>query len=108
MSDREWPHDPDSEEGSEGRRKYGMAIIAKKVVDVEWPLDRVDFVEEYGHHPVRINHGRVVSVADIFEHVDGDQFEDLVSFHRAVGDAMREGGFWEFYPVGADPEPNRA
>jgi len=104
----EWPHDPDGEEGSEGERKYGMAILAKKVEDAEWPLDRDSFVEEYGDHPVRINYRRVVSVADVFEHVDGESFEDVLSFHQAVGEAMRAGGFWDYHPVGADPEPKEA
>lgn len=108
MSDRQWPHDPDGEEGSEGKRKYGMAVIAKKVEDAEWPLQRVAFLEEYSDHPVRINHRRVVSVGDVFEHVDQEEFDDIVSFHQAVGDAMRESGFWDYYPTDADPEPNRA
>lgn len=108
MSDRDWPHDPDGEEGSEGKRKYGMAVIAKKVEEAEWPLRTVDFLEEYSDHPVRVNHDQVVSVGDVFEHVDAEEFEDLLTFHRAVGDAMREGGFWTYHPAGADPEPNRA
>jgi len=108
MSEQDWPHDPDGEAGSEGMRKYGMAILAKKVEDREFPVSKIDFVEEHGHEPVRINHGRVVSVADIFEHVDGDEFEDVLAFHRAVGDGMRAGGFWDYYPVGADPEREHA
>ena len=97
MSD--WPHDPDSDEGSEGMRKYGMAVLAKKVDEEEdFPLDRDEFVDEHGDEPVRINHRKVVSVADIFEHVEEEQFEDITSFHRSVGAAMRAGGFWEFTP----------
>ncbi|PSQ17460.1 hypothetical protein BRD00_07035 [Halobacteriales archaeon QS_8_69_26] len=94
----DWPHDPDGEEGSEEGRKYGMAIVAKKVEDVTFPLSRAEFVEEHGDDPVRLNHRRVVSVADVFEYVDREEFDDLVEFHRAVGDAMREGGFWEYTP----------
>jgi hypothetical protein len=97
MSDREWPHDPDGEAGSEGRRKYGMAILAKKIDETtDFPLSRAAFVETHGDEPVRLNHRRVVSVADIFEHVDEEEFEDMVSFHQAVGRAMRSGGFWEY------------
>lgn len=100
MSD--WPHDPDGDEGSEGGRKYGMAILAKKVdPDEDFPLSKDEFVEEYGDDPVRLNYRRVVSVREIFEHVEPDEFDDLVSFHRAVGDAMREGGYWEYVPADA-------
>lgn len=108
MSEQEWPHDPDGELGSEGMRKYGMAILAKKVADEEFPLSAEAFVEEYGHEPIRINYQRIVSVADIFEYVEGDSFENVVEFHRAVGDAMRAGGFWDYHPVGANPETKRA
>jgi hypothetical protein len=92
----DWPHDPDGEEGSEGKRKYGQAVLAKKLDEEEdFPLEKTDFVDEHGDEPVRLNHERVVSVADIFEHVDETEFEDIVAFHRAVGQAMRENDMWE-------------
>lgn len=96
MADRDWPHDPDSDEGSEGKRKYGQAVLAKKVSDEEFPLTRQEYLEAYGDHPVRIDHETVVSVADVFEHVEEEAFEDFESFHGAVGRAMRRGGFWAF------------
>jgi hypothetical protein len=97
----DWPHDPDGEEGSEGRRKYGHAIIAKKIDEEEdFPLDTASFVEEHGDDPVRIDYETVVSVRDVFEGVDADEFDDFVSLHRALGTALREQGYW-FYE-GAD------
>ena len=92
----EWPHDPDGEEGSEGMRKYGQAVLAKKLDEEgDFPLSAAEFVEEHGEEPVRLNHTRVVSVADIFDAVEEDEFEDIVAFHRAVGRAMREHDMWE-------------
>lgn len=92
----DWPHDPDGEEGSEGKRKYGQAILAKKLDEEEdFPLKAADYVDDYGDEPIRLNHERVVSVADIFKHVDETEFEDIVGFHRAVGQAMRESDMWE-------------
>jgi hypothetical protein len=105
----DWPHDPDGEEGSEGGRKYGMAVLAKKLdEDEDFPLDAETFVAEHGDEPLRLNHSRVVSVADVFEHVEEDSFEDIVAFHKAVGAAMRTGGFWEYHPKGENPERKRA
>lgn len=94
----DWPHDPDGEKGSEGRRKYGHAVLAKKVDDEEdFPLSAGEFVEEFGDHPVRIDYERVVSVADIFEYVDDDAvFDDFPEFHGAVGEALREAGYWPY------------
>jgi hypothetical protein len=95
MSD--WPHDPDGEAGSEGGRKYGQAILAKKLdEDEDFPLERADFVEEHGDEPVRLDHETVVSVEDIFEHVDQERFEDFPEFHEACGKAMREAGYWPY------------
>jgi hypothetical protein len=92
----DWPHDPDGEEGSEGMRKYGQAILAKKLDDEEdFPLEKADFLEDHADEPVRLNHRRVVSVDDIFQHVEEDEFEDIVAFHEAVGRAMRGAGMWE-------------
>lgn len=92
----EWPHDPDGDEGSEGKRKYGQAVLAKKLdEEADFPLSASEFVEEHGDEPIRLNHERVVSVADIFENVEEDEFEDIVEFHRAVGQAMRANDMWE-------------
>lgn len=100
-SGRDWPHDPDGEEGSEGGREYGMAVLSKKVDEEEdFPLEREEFLAEYGDDPVRINYRTVVSVADIFEHVEPDEYETKVDFWKAVGTGMRAGDLWEYYPTG--------
>ena len=105
----DWPHDPDGEEGSEGGRKYDMAIIAKKVDEEEdFPLEASSLVDEHGDDPIRINSERVVPLREIFGYVEGDEFETIVDMHQAVGDAMRAGEFWEYHPTGADPETKSA
>jgi sulfite reductase beta subunit-like hemoprotein len=93
----DWPHDPDGEEGSEGMRKYGQAVIAKKVDDEEdFPLDVSAFVDEHGDDPIRLSHERVVSLEEVFEGVESDEIEDIQSMHRHIGAAMRENGLWEY------------
>jgi len=93
----DWPHDPDGEQGSEGRRKYGHAVIAKKVDDQEdFPLSADEFVAEHGDDPVRIDYETVVSVSEIFEHVDGDEFDDFPEFHKALGRALRAADYWPY------------
>jgi hypothetical protein len=105
----DWPHDPDGEEGSEGMRKYGQAIIAKKVDDEEdFPLDVGEFVSEHGDEPIRLNHERVVSLEELFEGVEDDEIEDIQTMHRRVGAAMREGDFWEYVPEGEGDVPGEA
>ena len=100
MSD--WPHDPDGEEGSEGRRKYGHAILVKKVDEEEdFPLRAGEYLDRYGDHPVRLDEERVVSAADAFDGIDPDEeFADIVAFHQRIGEAMRENGLWTY--EGAD------
>jgi len=94
----DWPHDPDGDEGSEGRRKYGQAVLAKKIdEDEDFPLSAAEFVEEFGDHPIRIDYDRVVSVANIFEYVDDDAvFDDFPEFHKAVGEGLREADYWPY------------
>src|SRR6056297_1991912 len=97
----DWPHDPDGEQGSEGGRQYGHAVIAKKVDEEgDFPLDRDQFVDEYGDDPIRIDHETVVPLREIFDNVEESTFEDIVAMHQAVGRAMRRSGQW-FYE-GAD------
>lgn len=94
----DWPHDPDGEEGSEGRRKYGHAVLAKKIDEEEdFPFTVGDYVEQYGDHPVRIDYETVVSVADVFEGVDEDiEFDTFPEFHKLVGREMREKDLWPY------------
>ncbi|MFC6835382.1 DUF5785 family protein [Halomarina ordinaria] len=104
MADTDWPSDPDSDEGSEGMRKYGQAILAKKLDEEEdFPLRAEDFVAEHGDEPIRVNYKQVVSVADIFEHVEEEAFESIIDFHTATGRAMRRADYWNFRPDGEDP-----
>jgi len=107
---QDWPHDPDGEEGSEGRRKYGHAVIAKKVDDeADFPLDVSEFVADHGDDPVRIDHETVVPLRDIFAEVDADSFDGIQEMHRALGRAMREHGFWAYEGAEASPpEPTDA
>ena len=78
-------------------RQYGHAVLAKKIDEGEdFPLSAADYVEEYGDHPIRIDYETVVSVAEIFEGVETEEFDDFVEFHRELGRAMRENGYW-FY-----------
>jgi hypothetical protein len=94
----DWPHDPDGEEGSEGRRKYGHAVLAKKVdEDEDFPFTAGEYVEQYGDHPVRIDYETVVSVADIFAGIDeGTEFETFPEFHKRVGEQMRADDYWPY------------
>jgi len=93
----DWPHDPDGDEGSEGRRKYGHAVLAKKIDEEEdFPLTATEYVEQYGDHPVRIDYETVVSVEDIFEYVDQEEFEDFPDFHTTLGEALREADLWPY------------
>ncbi|MHB9285823.1 DUF5785 family protein [Halobacteriales archaeon Cl-PHB] len=94
----DWPHDPDGDEGSEGQRKYGHAVLAKKVDDEEdFPFTAGEYVEQYGDHPIRIDYERVVSVADIFENIDEDEeFDEFPEFHSRVGEALREKDYWPY------------
>ena len=101
MSNGDWPFDPDGERGSQGRRQYGHRIIANKIdEDEDFPLSTDAFVDEHGDEPIRIDYETVVSLRDVFEPIGEDEFEDFPTFHRAVGRAMRQKGYW-FYE-GAD------
>ncbi|MEM4780381.1 MAG: DUF5785 family protein [Halalkalicoccus sp.] len=105
----DWPHDPDGEEGSEGGRKYGTAIFAKKIDEEgDFPLRFEEFLAECGDDPIRINYDTVVPAREILAEVDVDEVPDIVEFHRAIGRAMRQGGFWDYHPVGANPEKKSA
>lgn len=105
----DWPHDPDDEDGSEGMRKYGQAIVAKKVDEGEdFPLDVSEFVSEHGDEPIRISYERVVSLEDVFSGIDDDELEDIQTMNQRVGESMRENGYWEYDPEAEGPDAGQA
>ena len=78
-------------------RQYGHAVLAKKIDEEEdFPLTAAEYVEQYGDHTFRIDYETVVSVEEIFESVEKEEFADFVEFHRELGRVMRENGYW-FY-----------
>lgn len=93
----DWPIDPDGEAGSNGMRRFDMAILSKFEPKEAFPMDAETFLDRHGEKPVRINHRTIVSVADIFEGVPDDaEFADFPEFHRAVGRALREADYWPY------------
>ena len=86
-------------------RQYGMAIFAKKVDEEEdFPLRFDEFNAEFGDDPIRINSKKVVPAREILNGVDIEEVPNIVEFHRAIGRAMRGGGFWDYHPTGSNPE----
>lgn len=90
----DWPHDPDGEEGSEGMRKFGLAVFAKKLNEEEFPVMISEFNAEVRDHPIRIDYERIVPAGDILSEVGVEEVESMVEFHREVGKAMRAHGYW--------------
>lgn len=93
----DWPIDPDGEEGSNGMRRFDMAVLSKFEPKESFPLSVEEFLDRHGDKPVRINHRKISSVAEIFEHLAVDSFETKAEFHHAVGDAIRTAGLWDYH-----------
>jgi len=96
-TDADWPFDPDDEAGSNEGRRYDMAILSKFESKDSFPLSVETFLERHGEKPVRLNYQTVVSVADLFEPIETEQFETKTAFHRAVGEAIRAKNRWTYH-----------
>lgn len=92
----DWPHDPDGEAGSEGRRKYGLAVFAKKLADMDFPVTREACLETFGDDPIRLDHERVIPASDVLEGIDTGSYESREELLGALGSRMRERGQWSF------------
>lgn len=92
----DWPHDPDGDEGSEGGRKYGLAIIAKQLDADDFPLDKAACLERFGDHPIRLDHETVIEASEALDGIDDGPYESQEELLTAIGSAMREAGLWTF------------
>ena len=92
----DWPFDPDGEDGSDGLRRFGMAVLSGLEPKSAFPMSAETFLDRHGKKPVRVNYQTVVSVADLLDGLDGETFETKTAFHRAVGERIRARGDWEY------------
>lgn len=97
-TDGDWPIDPDSEDASDGMRRFDMAVLSGFEPKSAFPMATETFLDRHGDMPVRINHETVISVREVFEQVDPDRFETKTEFHAAVGDAIRATDLWTYDP----------
>ena len=100
--DEGWAIDPDGEQGSNGRRRYDMAILSNFEPKDAFPMTAETFLQRHGDKPVRMNHDTVVSVRDLIGNVSVETFETKTAFHSAVGDAIREGNYWTYHANASD------
>ena len=93
---RAWPFDPDGEKGSNGLRRYDMAVLSSFEPKSAFPMRAATFLERHGEKPVRVNYQTVMRVADLLDGLEDERFETKTAFHRAVGEAIRARGDWEY------------
>ncbi|MFW6383992.1 MAG: DUF5785 family protein [Halodesulfurarchaeum sp.] len=93
---RDWPFDPDGENGSDGLRRFDMAVLSRFEPKTAFPMDRAEFLERHGDKPVRVNYRTVKPVAELLDGIEVETFESKTAFHRAVGEAIRDRSDWEF------------
>jgi len=91
-----WPFDPDGEEGSDGLRRFDMAVLSRFEPKSAFPMRAATFLDRHGEKPVRVNYRTVLSVADLLDGLEDETFETKTAFHRAVGEAIRARGDWEY------------
>lgn len=72
----------------EDGRSYGIAAVANWVDEDDFPLSRED-LEEFGDRRVMLAHDRSVGFGEVLEHVDGEEFDDIVELWGVLGDGFR-------------------
>lgn len=73
----------------EDGKSYGIAAVANWVDEDDFPLSRGD-LEEFSDRRVMLAYDRSVRLGKVLEHVEGEEFGDLVELWGALGDGFRE------------------
>lgn len=73
----------------EDGKSYGISAVANWVGEEDFPLSRED-LEEFGDRKVMLAYDRSVRFGEVLEHVEGEEFGDIVELWGALGDAFRE------------------
>lgn len=73
----------------EDGKSYGMSAVANWVEEDDFPTTKEDLLSRFGDREMMLGHDSEVTFGEVMEHVEQEEYEDLVGFWSALGDGFR-------------------
>lgn len=70
-------------------KSYGMSAVANWVEEDDFPTTKKDLVSRFGDNEMMLGHDAQTTFGEVMEHVEQEEYEDMVGFWSALGEGFR-------------------
>jgi len=70
-------------------KSYGMSAVANWIEEDDFPTTKEDLLSRFGDRQVMLAHDSEMNFGEIMEHVEQEEYEDIVDFWSALGEGLR-------------------
>ncbi len=70
-------------------KSYGMSAVANWIEEDDFPTNKDDLVSRFSDREIMLSHESETTFGDVMEHVEQEEYEDIVDFWSALGEGFR-------------------
>ena len=70
-------------------KSYGMSAVANWVEEDDFPTTKDDLLSRFSDREMMLSHDKEVTFGEVMEHVEQEEYEDIVDFWSALGEGFR-------------------
>jgi hypothetical protein len=70
-------------------KSYGMSAVANWIEEDDFPTTKDDLLSRFSDREVMLGYDKETTFGELMEHVEQDEYEDIVDFWGALGDGFR-------------------
>jgi hypothetical protein len=74
----------------EDGKSYGMSAVANWVEEDDFPTTKEDLVSRFSDKEMMLGYDSETTFGEVMEHVEQNEYEDIVDFWGAIGEGFRE------------------
>ncbi|MDZ7688683.1 MAG: DUF5785 family protein [Halobacteriales archaeon] len=70
-------------------KSYGMSAVANWIEEDDFPTTKDDLLSRFSDRDVMLGYDTETTFGEIMEHVEQEEYDDIVDFWGALGDGFR-------------------
>jgi hypothetical protein len=70
-------------------KSYGMSAVANWIEEDDFPTTKEDLLSRFSDREMMLGYDEEATFGEIMEHVEQEEYEDIVDFWGALGDGFR-------------------
>ena len=70
-------------------KSYGMSAVANWIEEDDFPTTKEDLLSRFSDREMMLGYDSETTFGELMEHVEKEEYEDIVDFWGALGDGFR-------------------